>query len=449
MLSRPPTSSIVRSVSFPARCLRRLRTSRVFVGTLGVSVLALALAAQDRRPLEDSPPPIRVGSLRGRALVHGEPARDAVVRVRERSRISCGDFWGNVAEVEHFQWGFDWGTPPFSAGTHRTIPVANDGRFVVEMSDTDRHLIEIVTAAGQLRVLEQVNALRNTDVDLGDIELLEPGTLRGRVSMPHGLNPSRATVHVWSLGQFDVTNFIQLAVRADGSFELERAPSTYLVARAESGAPYDGRSKTRAVRVRAHETSTLEFELVQFPVLREREIEVSINGSTRSRVRLDLRPMDALFAYQAVWTNELGFVRPMWMCVGPSVLLVRSERGLAISSRPLKLDWNREDSSPLEIVVHAGRLRVRVPPSALDASFTLTLLDGRAERFDADARIPLETLERQELGWARVGWHTFTLEARSAESDAPLRWRRRVAIVPGRTTEVVFRERDSLAWAHW
>ncbi|MCC7011845.1 MAG: hypothetical protein IT454_04710 [Planctomycetes bacterium] len=423
--------------------VRSLRAWGASAGRLRFALCALVL--QDRVPT--------LGVLAGRALEHGAPATSARVRVWERALEDPVQRWDNTLFPDAFGWSFDARSPTVHLGRPRELTVDGAGRFEIELSDRNRHLVELVTPHGASLRLDSVSLSGLSRVELGDLELVAPGALRGRVTLPSGFTTKLVSVLVWGLGRVEAERPTKLAVAPDGTFEWSAAPSGELVVLAVSAHPRTGSSVVTKVHVNTGERTQAELALElavaqSLPALLEREIEVRLNAQVPGRVRLDLRPFDGYFSHQAQWTNEEGFVRACWSSVGRSALELSSPLGLAIGRAPFELEWSAQEPDAVAVELAAGRVRLELPREARERATSLALVDGVREELDFDARVMLSGAPAQELGWARVGWHTFVLEERAGPASAARRWRRRVPVVPGRTTTVVFRERDRVD-AQW
>lgn len=146
----------------------------------------------------------RGASLSGRVLHRGQPVVGALVRVYAESLVRYDESEGGAPfDEDDWYWMEIDGpiSPDDAIGAPRLLRSGADGRFEIGSLERGEIRVEIVTELGARRVIDPLAVDPAKPTDLGDIELLEGCSLRGRVIVPGGTSARGVRLTLWNRGR--------------------------------------------------------------------------------------------------------------------------------------------------------------------------------------------------------------------------------------------------------
>lgn len=162
----------------------------------------------------------RIGSLRGRVSMRGEPVEGAAVILRE---TTLEELLEEPVEDENDAYWIDGegAIDPYRIDpTLRRSKSDSEGRFSFEELPPGGYRLEIKTKLGERRSIDPLWIAEDAPLDLGQVVLLPASTLEGRVITPAGTSPANLKLRV---NAFDVTR--TTTTDAEGRFRFPSLPT--------------------------------------------------------------------------------------------------------------------------------------------------------------------------------------------------------------------------------
>jgi hypothetical protein len=403
--------------------------------------------------------------LRGRVLSKGAPVRGAIVSVWQRSLVRFAEKVGGSSsefpfEEDDWYYTSDGPVSPSEwiddAKEYRTNA---EGRFEASNFAGGEMRVVIVSDTGARRVFDPLAIEVSSDLDLGDIALLDGCSLRGKLLVPPGTSPRDVGLGIWNFGRTTDTWHRNEHATADENgdfyFEFLTAGAQHLIVENKPGVLW----------------SSGEHEYKLSPG-EHGEIVIDLRDATgcqvQARVRVDGDPLvDAGVEFVAregkrwtpgLWrTDREGRASNWCAAVGSCDVIVKSCCGLPLAILPRGADFIASGSIELDIDAHDGNLVLEWP--ALDGG-----LPAQSIELVADVKEPFvhrfngNVSPRSQYGKPRMladnrcdfgpimpGTYDCRLivsdRGSFCSSDVP-NYQKTVTISAGETTQCVLTERE-------
>lgn len=358
-------------------------------------------------------------ALRGRAVNAGTPVADVLVTLQPGQLLRLG------AGPE----------PEFSADTYRQPRVARsgaDGRFEFRGVAAGTAVSLSLAAADGARAERVVSTASEGDIELGDFELLAPGSIVGTVLTPPARSPVGLVVRL-----DERSGNRSATVAADGHFRFESvAPGTHQLE--VEGQP--GRitaSGEFPVEVRAGEVTTTELDLRSNGTCNV-DLGVRFSDGTAEGGRVSL-----LATNEALRDHDLGFLGAnsrvvSWApAVGEVRVVVRAADGSSWRHPTARLELVHDRDLVADVLFEVASLSIGLPegfvmPTRPTIELAFLLPDSErdwAARLSAEELGGAFTLQGDRLAVARVPAGALIASLSIVDRDQKPK---RVELAPGR-----------------
>ena len=239
------------------------------------------------------------------------------------------------------------GDDPFHNGETRSNTDASTGALVIEGTLPGRKWL-IIDSAGRASVKREVDVARGAILELGEIVMHEPVSIRGSVTGADG-TPLEAVVKWGVLDEVsgNVTWAAQTSAQSgpDGSFVIPRLePAVYIVwspgLPARSPRPHDASRASRAASVDARTQSVEDVELRLLPTSRI----TLVTGETGAPYAMARALDDDGLPARSIWLGRWGPEAPLDLVDGTYTLKVTRDgeellrRTLEVNGVPQRID---------------------------------------------------------------------------------------------------------------